>query len=122
MAVIIASHNLRELEDFCDHIGFLHNGGILLDKELDDLKLDLHWIQVAYEEPLPENALSELDIVNIKNNGKIYEVVVRGDIELAKILLNTYNPVFMETLPLTLEEIFISEMEVAGYDINNILG
>lgn len=121
MSVIIASHNLRELEDFCDHIGFLHKGGILLEKELDDLKLDLHKIQVAYEEPLPENALSELNIVNMKSNGKMYEVVVRGDIELAKILLNTYNPVFMEMLPLTLEEIFISEMEVAGYDINNIL-
>ena len=93
----------------------------MLEKELDDLKLDLHRIQVAYEEFLPENALSELDIVNIKNNGKMYEVVVRGDIELAKIVLITYNPVFIETLPLTLEEIFISEMEVAGYDIDNIL-
>ncbi|MEE0859097.1 MAG: ABC transporter ATP-binding protein [Acutalibacteraceae bacterium] len=121
MAVIIASHNLRELEDFCDHIGFLHKGGILLEKELDELKLDLHRIQVAYAEPLPEGAFSELDIVNSKNSGKLYEIVVRGDIEKVNSVINTFNPIFCETLPLTLEEIFISEMEVAGYDIDNIL-
>lgn len=122
MTVIIASHNLRELEDFCDHIGFMHKGGVLLEKDIDELKLDLHRIQIAFEQPLPENALNSLDIVSCKATGKMYTIVVRGDLERAMVLLNSHNPIYHETLPLTLEEIFISEMEVAGYDINNILG
>lgn len=121
MTVIIASHNLRELEDFCDHIGFLHKGGVLLEKDIDDLKLDLHRIQIAFEKPLPENALKGLDIVSEKLSGKVYTLVVRGDLDKAIDALNVYKPIYYETLPLTLEEIFISEMEVAGYDINNIL-
>lgn len=121
MTVIIASHNLRELEDFCDHIGFMHRGGVLLEKDIDDLKLDLHRIQIAFEHPLPEKSLDSLDIVSCKATGKMYTIVVRGDLETAITLLNSYNPIYHETLPLTLEEIFISEMEVAGYDINNIL-
>ncbi|MEE0059726.1 MAG: ABC transporter ATP-binding protein [Acutalibacteraceae bacterium] len=122
MTVIIASHNLRELEDFCDHIGFLHKGGVLLEKDIDDLKLDLHRIQIAFEKPLPENALKGLDIVSNKLSGKVYTLVVRGDLDKALDALKVYKPIYHETLPLTLEEIFISEMEVAGYDINNILG
>ncbi|MEE0264511.1 MAG: ABC transporter ATP-binding protein [Acutalibacteraceae bacterium] len=122
MTVIIASHNLRELEDFCDHIGFLHKGGVLLEKDIDDLKLDLHRIQIAFEKPLPENALKGLDIVSNKLSGKVYTLVVRGDLDKALNALSVYKPIYSETLPLTLEEIFISEMEVAGYDINNILG
>lgn len=121
MTVIIASHNLRELEDFCDHIGFLHKGGVLLEKDIDDLKLDLHRIQIAFEDTLPENALNGLDIVSSKTTGKMYTLVVRGDLEKALAQLSKYKPIYNETLPLTLEEIFISEMEVAGYDIDNIL-
>ena len=121
MTVIIASHNLRELDDFCDHIGFLHKGGVLLEKDIDDLKLDLHRVQMAFEQPLPENALNSLDVVSCKATGKMYTIVVRGDLEKAMAVLNSFNPIYHETLPLTLEEIFISEMEVAGYDIDNIL-
>ncbi|MBQ1991484.1 MAG: ABC transporter ATP-binding protein [Clostridia bacterium] len=121
MTVIIASHNLRELEDFCDHIGFMHKGGVLLEKDIDDLKLDLHRIQIAFEKELPDNAFDGIDVVSSKSTGKMYTIVVRGDLEKAMKKLNSYKPVYNETLPLTLEEIFISEMEVAGYDINNIL-
>ncbi|MEE1076514.1 MAG: ABC transporter ATP-binding protein [Acutalibacteraceae bacterium] len=121
MAVIIASHNLRELEDFCDHIGFMHKGGVLLEKDIDDLKLDLHRIQIAFKEELPEEVFEKLDVVSYKSAGKVYNIVVRGDLENAMSVLKAYNPVYQEVLPLTLEEIFISEMEVAGYDIDNIL-
>jgi len=121
MSVIIASHNLRELEDICDHIGFLHKGGILLEQDIDELKLNLHRVQVAYSESLPENALDTLEIVSMKNTGKLYEIVARGSLDNIEQKLKSYNPLFYEALPLTLEEIFISEMEVAGYDIDNIL-
>lgn len=121
MTVVIASHNLRELEDFCDSIGFIHKGKILLESELDNLKLDLHRIQVAFANELPEGALDGLDIVNIKKQGSLYNIVVRGNIENVYSVINTFNPKFCESVPLTLEEIFVSEMEVAGYDIDNIL-
>ena len=121
MSVVIASHNLRELEDLCDHVGLLHKGGILLEQELDNLKLQLHRIQAAFNRSLPSDAFSTLDVVSIKNTGKLYNLVVRGDKEEIYRLINTYNPIFTESLSLTLEEIFISEMEVAGYDINNIV-
>ena len=121
MTVIIASHNLRELEDFCDHIGFMHKGGVLLEKDIDDLKLDLHRIQIAFEKELPENSFEGIDVVSCKSTGKMYTIVVRGDLEKAMKKFNSYKPVYNETLPLTLEEIFISEMEVAGYDIDNII-
>ena len=121
MTVVIASHNLRELEDFCDSIGFVHNGKVLLESELDNLKLDLHRIQVAFENELPEDALSSLDIATIKKQGSLYNIVVRGDIDKVYSVINTFNPKFCESVPLTLEEIFVSEMEVAGYDIDNIL-
>ncbi|MEE1281154.1 MAG: ABC transporter ATP-binding protein [Acutalibacteraceae bacterium] len=121
MTVIIASHNLRELEDFCDHIGFMHKGGVLLEKDIDDLKLDLHRIQIAFKEELPENVFDELDVVSYKSSGKVYTIVVRGNLDDAMSVLNSYDSVYQEVLPLTLEEIFISEMEVAGYDIDNIL-
>lgn len=121
MSVVIASHNLRELEDFCDHIGFMHKGGVLLEKELDSLKLDLHRIQVAFSKELPENAFDALNIISIKNTGKLYNLVVRGDIDKTKNVIDALCPLFVEALPLTLEEIFISEMEVAGYDIDNII-
>lgn len=121
MTVIIASHNLRELEDICDHIGFLHKGGILLEQDIDELKLNLHRIHVAYENLLPEEAFDTLDIVKIKNTGRLYELVARGTLQEIEKVVYAYNPLFYEALPLTLEEIFISEMEVAGYDIDNIL-
>lgn len=121
MTVIIASHNLRELEDICDHIGFLHKGGILLENDIDELKLGITKIQIAFSEQLDKNVFEQLNLVNIKSNGKIYEIVVRDSAEDAMKFIETLNPVFVELLPLTLEEIFISEMEVAGYDINNIL-
>lgn len=120
-AVIIASHNLRELEDFCDHIGFMHKGGVLLEKDIDDLKLDLHRIQIAFKDEIPEEAFEKLDMVSCKSAGKVYNIVIRGDLENAMSVLKEYDPVYQEVLPLTLEEIFISEMEVAGYDIDNIL-
>ena len=118
MTVVIASHNLRELEDLCDHMGFLHCGG---EKELDSLKLELYRIQAAFSQPLPQEALEPLDIVDVKNTGNLYTLVVRGNINDINSYINSLNPVFVQALPLTLEEIFISEMEAAGYDIDHII-
>ncbi len=119
--VMIASHNLRELEDICDHIGLLHKGGIILERELDDLKLGIHKVQIAFNSEIDDNLFSDLEIVNKSRNGNLFNLTIRGNEQDFIPKLEALNPAFMESLPLTLEEVFINEMEGAGYDINNIL-
>ncbi|MCI1965695.1 MAG: ABC transporter ATP-binding protein [Oscillospiraceae bacterium] len=121
MTVIIASHNLRELEDLCDHVGLFHKGGILFEKDIDALRLGVSKVQAAFR-PMPEkSAFEPMEILQWQTRGSLLNLVVRGNREEVMKKLNSMNPLFAEALPLTLEEVFISEMEVAGYDINNIL-
>ena len=120
---IIASHNLRELEDICDHVGILHRGGILLERDLDDLKLDIHNFQCAFGGdyiPVRED-FPELDIVTYKTIGSVVKMTVRGDKNKIFNIINQKKPILAETLPLTLEEIFIEEMEGTGYDLGNVI-
>lgn len=116
--VVIASHNLRELEGFCDHIGLLHMGGILLEKDIDGDAINLYKLQFVMSDEDFDEIKNELTIVKESRQGKLTEITVKGDIEEIKEKVNSKNPVFLEVLPLTLEELFISEMEVVGYDIN----
>lgn len=121
LTVIIASHNLRELEDLCDHVGLFHKGGILFEKDIDALRLGVCKVQAAFR-PMPErSAFEPMEILEWETRGSLLNLVVRGGRDEVLEKLNSLNPIFAEALPLTLEEVFISEMEVAGYDINNIL-
>ncbi|WP_313293064.1 ABC transporter ATP-binding protein [Faecalispora jeddahensis] len=121
MSVVIASHNLRELEDLCDHVGLMHKGGVVFEQELDALKLGIHRVQAIFK-PMPtQDMFQGLDIIKQDSRGSLLNLVIRGQKEEILEKLNALNPVFIELLPLTLEEVFISEMEVAGYDIENIL-
>ena len=119
--VVIASHNLRELEDVCDHVGLIHKGGVVMEKDLDEAKLGIHRVQAVFESELGEGVFKELDIVNIKRQGKMMTLTVRGERDAIEEAIRSEKPIYMEMLPLTLEEVFISEMEAVGYDINNIL-
>lgn len=116
--VVIASHNLRELEGFCDHIGLLHMGGILLEKDIDGDAINLYKLQFVMPDEDFDEIKDELEIVKQSRQGKLTEITVKGDIEQIKEKVNSKSPVFLEVLPLTLEELFISEMEAVGYDIN----
>ncbi len=118
---IIASHNLRELEDICDHVGLLHKGGILLSKDLDDMKLNIHKIQCVLPDGLEPDQLAGLSMVSIERRGRLCLLTVRGTREEIEKVIASYDPVFYECIPLTLEEIFISETEVAGYDIRKLI-
>ena len=118
---IIASHNLRELEDICDHVGLLHKGGILLSKDLDDMKLNIHKIQCVLAPGMERTELSGIDIINTETRGSLLTLTVRGTKESVEAVMQSYHPVFFETIPLSLEEIFISETEVAGYDIKKLI-
>lgn len=122
MTPIIASHNLRELEDICDHVGLLHQGGILFSKDLDEMKLGIHRLQCVFEsEADRDNFLTGLNIMSKEERGSLYTLTVRGSREELEQALSKTRTVFAEILPLSLEEIFISETEVVGYDIKNII-
>ncbi|MCI8606341.1 MAG: ABC transporter ATP-binding protein [Hungatella sp.] len=118
---IIASHNLRELEDICDHVGLLHKGGILLSRDLEDMKLNIHKIQCVLLPGTEPEDLKGLDIMKIERRGSLCTLTVRGSREEIETGIGAYQPVFAEIIPLTLEEIFISETEVAGYDIKKLV-
>ncbi len=125
MTVVIASHNLRELEDFCDHVGLIHEGGVIFEQELDALKLGIHKAQAVFQPPLEQQQIEwlkeQLDIIKLETRGSMVSLVARKDQETVENTLSQLEPVFSETLPLSLEEVFISEMEAAGYDLNKIL-
>lgn len=118
---IIASHNLRELEDICDHVGLLHKGGILLSKDLEEMKSNIQKVQCVISEEEKMELYKELEILQTEQRGSLLTLTVRGEREKMEKVIRGKNPVFYEILPLTLEEIFISETEVVGYDIKSLL-
>ena len=118
---IIASHNLRELEDICDHVGLLHKGGILLSKDLDDMKLNIHKIQCVLKPGMKAEDIEGLTILKTEYRGSLATITVRGTRETIMEVMRSLEPVFFELIPLSLEEIFISETEVAGYDIKKLI-
>ena len=118
---VIASHNLRELEDICDHVGLLHKGGILLSRDLDDMKLNIHKLQCVLKPGITKEALTDLDIVLSEQRGSLLTLTVRGGKEEVLSAMQGHDPVFLELIPLSLEEIFICETEVKGYDIKKLV-
>lgn len=119
---VIASHSLRELEDICDHVGLLHKGGILLSKDLEDMKLHIHKVQCVIPDPVKEEELlTELHVLQHDKRGSLLTVVARGTRQEILMSIEDKQPIFSEVLPLTLEEILISETEVAGYDVKNLI-
>ena len=119
---IIASHNLRELEDICDHVGLLHQGGILFSKDLDEMKMEIHRVQCVFSsEEDRSKFVEQADIMNEENRGSLHTYTIRGKVEDIENKMKEINTIFFEILPLSLEEIFISETEVVGYDVKNII-
>lgn len=121
MTPIIASHNLRELEDICDHIGLLHQGGVIFERELDHLQSNIHKVQCAFTNPKGREDFTGLDIVTMEQRGSLSILVVRGSADETEARIKAMQPLYCELLPLTLEEIFITEMEVLGYDIQQLI-
>lgn len=118
---VIASHNLRELEDLCDHIGLLHNGGVVFAKALDELSLGLCKAKAIFRSMPEKESLAPLEILHWETSGSLVNFVARAGREEVLTQLNTMNPVFVEVLPLSLEEVFIYEMGERGYDVKNVL-
>lgn len=119
--ILVSSHNLRELEELCDHIGILHEGSILLDCALDTMKSDIHKLQVGFTGEIPEDFPVGAEILHRTQIGSIVQLIVKGAKENILSAAQQANPVILDILPLTLEEIFIYELGGKGYDIQNIL-
>ncbi|SER98741.1 ABC-2 type transport system ATP-binding protein [Gracilibacillus ureilyticus] len=121
MTVVVSSHNLSEVEDICDAVGIIHRGELLLEKELDDLKSDIHKVQLAFKQEVSEDIYQGLDVLHKEKRGSVHVCIIRDDYYEIEKQMEPYDPVVFDILPLTLEEIFIYEMEGAGYAIENIL-
>ena len=119
--ILVSSHNLRELEDICSHIGIIHDGQVLVERELDNLKSDILKIQVVFEGSFPENLLTDYQILHHSENGSIHTLIIRDPGEEAISKLKDAVPLFLDKLPLTLEEIFIYELEGRGYEVDQLL-
>lgn len=115
MTCIIASHNLREIDDICDKIVLLHKGKLVTNKETDELKNKMHKIQLAFNEQPDGDAFNDLNAQILSQVGGYYVLMVKGELDAVMEKLRLLNPAFIEVVPSTLEEVFINEMEGVGY-------
>ena len=119
--VLVSSHNLRELEDVCDHVGILSHGKVLLERSLTDLQDNIVKIQIVFPEGDLPQLPKELNVLHTTQIGRVHTLIIRGAMEEIKARLNTYSPLLMEALPLSLEEIFIYELGGEDYAVRDIV-
>ena len=119
--VLVSSHNLRELEDVCDHVGILSRGKVLIERSLSDLQENVVKMQVVFQEKQLPQLPADLEILNISQVGRIHTLIVRGNATEVTNRLAAYAPILMEALPLTLEEIFIYELGGEDYAVRDIV-
>ena len=119
--VLISSHHLGELERIADHIGIIYEGEILLEDSIDHLKSNVRKIQVAFKNGIPSEIENNTDILAIENRGKVYEIIVNENIDGFMENIKKYNPILLETIDMSLEEIFIYKMGGVGYGFEDII-
>lgn len=119
--VLVSSHNLRELEDVCDHVGILDHGRVLLERSLSDLQDNTVKLQVAYPGVTEPVLPAEMQILHRSHVGRVYTYIVRGSREDILRRMQITEPVLLESIPLTLEEIFIYELGGVDYAAKDIL-
>lgn len=121
MTAVIASHNLLELENVCDHIAVVHEGKIISKGDVDGIKGNIHKIQAAFSNVPELSVFDELDVMKLERTGSLISLIVRGDEEKIMQFINRLSPIYCEAIEPTLEEVFVYELEVIGYDVKNIL-
>lgn len=119
--IIMTSHNLRELEDICDNLGLLYKGGILFESDIDSIKTNMHKVQISLKDDFDEKSFKDLDIISFKKVGSVASIIIEDKDHTARKKLEKMKPIILDFLPLTLEEVFIYEMEALGYEFNEIL-
>jgi len=120
--VIITSHSLRELEDTCDQLALLHDGKIVFESDVQNLKTSLFKVQIAFLDCYDEQKFDGIDVVSFSKHGSVANFIVRGNREATYEQLSTMNPALLEILPLSLEEVFIHEMASVGYSFTELVG
>lgn len=114
--VIVTSHSLRELEDICDHLALLHRGGLVLELKTSQFK-----IQVAFRNEFSRSTFDEFNIIRYRQEGSVANMIINGDRDTTVEKLSKLNPLVLDVLPLTLEEVFTYEMEALGYEFDTAL-
>lgn len=122
LTVVISSHNLREISEICDTAGMMHDGKIVFCREIDGVD-NVHKLQVAFKEEYTKDDFvnAGLDVLSFKKNKSVYEIIIDGEINEITKKVNTFSPIVFDSIPLTLEEIFLYEMESKGYYVQDIL-
>ncbi len=118
---VISSHSLRDLEDTCDQLALLHKGGLIFESDIENLKTNLFKVQFAFAGDYDKRVLDGIEVLNWTKKGSVANAIVRGDREAVRAKLTADSPLLLDILPLTLEEIFIHEMEALGYAFHDVL-
>ncbi len=113
--VLISSHNLRELEDICDHVGIMDHGKMLLERSLADMQGATHKLQLVGDAP------EGLEVLHESASGRLKTLIVRGNVDEITAKVAAANPAYFDVLPLSLEEIFIYELGGVNYEVKNIV-
>lgn len=113
--VILSSHNLKEIQEFCDTAALLHNGKLVFNRELDSVMGNIRKVQTAFDAPCSKEDFPELEILHLAANGSVVQIIAKGSEEEIRAAIEKCNPKFLDLIPLTLDEIFIYEMEGMGY-------
>lgn len=121
MTIMISSHNLRELEDICDYIGILHRGRMLVQKDLDEYKANMHKVQLAFKQEIPELIFNGENGDCVEIRGSVLVFISKGNREDVIRRFKAYEPAILDILPLTLEEVFVYEMGEYGYAVKELL-
>ena len=118
--VLVSSHNLRELEDVCDHVGIMDHGHVLLERSLAQLQDNMVKLQVVFPDGM-EDVPAELPVLHASKLGRVHTLIMRMNAQEATERLMAYNPLLVDAVPLTLEEIFIYELGGADYAVKDIV-
>ena len=118
--VLVSSHNLRELEDVCDHVGIMDHGKVLLERSLVQLQDNMVKLQVVFKDGM-DDVPADLPVLHASRLGRVHTLIMRMSAEEATARLNVYGPVLVDAVPLTLEEIFIYELGGADYAVKDIV-
>lgn len=121
VTAIITSHSLRELEDTCDQLVLLHKGGVVLESDVQNLKTSLFKVQIAFSSDFDISLFDGIEIREYNKSGSVANLIVNGDRDEVISRLTALNPVLLDVLPLTLEEVFTHRMQAMGYDFKDIL-
>ena len=118
--VVISSHNLTEIEELCDSVGLVHKGKVIFDRELDSVKGSIHKVQVAFDNAKTAADFPNLEILSESTIGSVQNFIVNGDSDEICRVMREKGAKFCDVIPLTLNEIFIYEMEGQGYDSSKL--